>query len=289
MKPILYFKLLISTAIISAPFASLAMTDNQVDQNTTTVNGNATTDVNGMTNQNTTNMNGNVTTDVNGNNNTMVNHTGVHVKSTKDIPTPAEDRIITESVKKWIDKSRVLSKLDVGVKTNQGIVTLSGTVNSDSEASALVELAMSIIGVRDVNTSELKVRASQQPVLDTWITAKAKGALIREEIFGNRDVAPTRVIVETKNGVVYLTGTVNNQQQITNAIEIVKKIDGVKQVIYKFSKVLPHTDPVLDDQHNDSTQNGTMQNHMDQNHTDTTNGNGTMNGTQNGNGQSNSY
>lgn len=290
MKSTTYFQLLLLTALTTSPMYVYAMNNENMDQNQ---NGNVTTTTNTNPNNTTTNTNA-VTTEQQ----VITPGEGYHnipIKkpSTRaEIPTPSEDATITASIKKWIDKSKVLSDLNIGVATQQGIVTLTGTVNSDSEASALVELSSSIIGVRDVNTSNLKVKGSTQPLKDFWITAKVKGVLIREEIFGKRDVAPYRVVVETKNGIVYLTGTVDNQQQITNAIELVKKVDGVKQVVYKFSKLLPQQQPDSMMQYNgDATHtetsttqtNGTMNNTTETN-TNTTTNNGMYNNT---NGTSN--
>lgn len=156
-------------------------------------------------------------------------------------PTPQEDKIITESIRTHIKNSAILSKLNIDVQTNQGVVTLSGNVDSDSQTSSLIELAQSIIGVKDINADNLKVANSQQPFTDMMITAKIKGLLIREDIFGTKDIASVNMSVETKNGVVYLTGAVDNQEQVKNAIKLIEGVDGVKKVEYKFQKIVPIT------------------------------------------------
>jgi len=154
--------------------------------------------------------------------------------------TPEDDAAITNTVKKLINQSKTLSKLNVNVSTTKGVVMLNGTVDSETQASSLVEHAESVIGVSDVDTSKLTVKDSQHPLTDTYITAKIKGLFIREKLFGEKDIAAINTSVETKDGVVYLSGMVDNKQQINNAIEIIKKyIPEVKSVEYSVKKVTP--------------------------------------------------
>lgn len=138
------------------------------------------------------------------------------------------DTVITAKVKSKIAMDPSLSVFKVDVSTKKGLVNLSGEVNSDTDASALVELTQSTNDVRDVNTRYLKIKNSQQPFTDTAITAKVKGTFIREKIFGN-DISPL-IKVETNNGIVYLSGNVNNAREITNAVTLAKTVNGVKHV-----------------------------------------------------------
>ncbi|MGY0610696.1 MULTISPECIES: BON domain-containing protein [unclassified Luteimonas] len=66
---------------------------------------------------------------------------------------------------------------------------------------------------------------SDQPVDDTWITTKVKTSLLADE-----DVAGLQVDVETVNGVVTLSGDVDSQAQIDEALRIASGIDGVTDV-----------------------------------------------------------
>lgn len=152
--------------------------------------------------------------------------------------TPKDDANITHALKKLIQESKTLSKLNVHVSTTKGIVMLEGTVDSDTQVTSLIEHAESIIGVSDVDTSKLTTKDGKQPLADTIITAKIKGLLIREKLFGEKDIAAINTSVETKDGVVYLSGVVDNQKQIDNAIEMIKKyVPEVKKVEYSVKKV----------------------------------------------------
>lgn len=66
---------------------------------------------------------------------------------------------------------------------------------------------------------------SQEPVSDTWITTKVKADLLT-----TKNVPGTEVKVETVNGVVTLSGTVDSKAEHDRAISVAKGIKGVKDV-----------------------------------------------------------
>jgi len=69
------------------------------------------------------------------------------------------------------------------------------------------------------------MNASTKPVADTWITTKVKADLLASD-----GVSGTDVKVETKNGIVTLTGTVATQAEYDKAVSVAKGVDGVKSV-----------------------------------------------------------
>lgn len=68
-------------------------------------------------------------------------------------------------------------------------------------------------------------RDSNQPVNDTWITTKVKSSLLADS-----DVSGLDIEVETVNGVVTLSGQVDQQSQIDEATRIARDIEGVTDV-----------------------------------------------------------
>lgn len=140
------------------------------------------------------------------------------------------DGLITETVKNKLSNDPVLSKVILNIQTENGLVYLKGTVDSETEANTAAELAQSIDGVKDVNTSRLNVKSSKQPLTDSYITAKVKGKFIQKKVFTSSEVAAMSIKVETNNGIVLLSGTADNVDQINNAIEIARSVSGVKQV-----------------------------------------------------------
>ena len=66
---------------------------------------------------------------------------------------------------------------------------------------------------------------SNQPVSDTWITTKVKADLL-----ATSDVSGLDIKVETANGIVSLSGDVDNRAQIERATAIARDIEGVQRV-----------------------------------------------------------
>ncbi|MCX7211872.1 MAG: BON domain-containing protein [Burkholderiales bacterium] len=61
---------------------------------------------------------------------------------------------------------------------------------------------------------------------DAWITTKLK-----TEQMGASPAIWSDINVETKNGVVQLSGFAKNQADVAKAVEIARKTDGVKSVV----------------------------------------------------------
>ncbi len=147
------------------------------------------------------------------------------------------DNEITNKVKMKISEDPMLrhSQMNVNINTDHQVVSFSGVVSSESEASTLVELAQSTVDVKDVNTTDLKVKDSKQPLSDTFLTAKVKGKFLKEKLFGDKEVSAWTIKVETNNGVVYLTGTADNKEQVENAVKLAKAVSDVKQVKFRIT------------------------------------------------------
>jgi hyperosmotically inducible protein len=144
--------------------------------------------------------------------------------------TALDDAATTAKIKVFILRDPVLSKLDVKVETNDQVVKLSGKVDTDNQASKLVEIAQSIADVKDVDTSDLQIKKSDQPASDVLITAKVYGLFLREKLFGDKDVSAFSIHVNTNNGIVTLTGTADSENQVNNAIALAKSVKGVSSV-----------------------------------------------------------
>jgi len=140
------------------------------------------------------------------------------------------DTVITAKIKSGLTTNKATHALNIGVTTNDGVVTLNGTAKSDTEASTAVQIAESTDGVKDVNASDLKVMGSTQPLTDTYITAKVDGMFIKNNLTsGTPNIPVTTIKVETKEGVVYLSGTAT-KAGIEKAKMVAKSVDGVKEV-----------------------------------------------------------
>lgn len=131
-------------------------------------------------------------------------------------------------------KSQVQSALGeysatVQVQVSNGVVSLSGQMDSDTDYERAVTLAESVKGVQDVNVDNLTVKGSDRPLNDTYITAKVRGALIREDLFGT-DIPSWTISVETKNAEVFLSGKVDSEAEKQKIKQIAQGVRGVTSV-----------------------------------------------------------
>lgn len=156
--------------------------------------------------------------------------------TSQTVGTAAKDTWITAQIKSDLAANSATHAINISVETNNGNVTLSGNTASDTEATTAVLIAESTQGVNNVDASQLNVSNSNQPLTDAYITAKIKGLFIKDKIIGGGSSVPvTQVKVETQQGVVYLSGTVNNHYQLRKAISLANSVDGVSKVISTLS------------------------------------------------------
>lgn len=151
----------------------------------------------------------------------------------------SSDNGITARVKENLAGVERLKGDDIGVKTVNGVVTLSGTVRDPHAKFAAVQAAISVEGVR-VLDDELKTAPVQRKVAmvdsrsgkpmprhsarDDKITANVQQLLA--------DSLPSRykVGVVTTNGVVYLSGDLQSRDAIARVSTLVAQVNGVKSV-----------------------------------------------------------
>ena len=140
-----------------------------------------------------------------------------------------DDSTLTAKVKAALVDHESIKSTDISVKTDQKVVTLSGFVESQAQAEEAVKVAKGVEGVTSVR-DKLHVRDSKNTSVkgyagDTAITSEVKAKLLADDIVPSR-----KVKVETTDGVVQLSGTVDSQAQSDRAESIAKAIDGVKSV-----------------------------------------------------------
>jgi len=144
------------------------------------------------------------------------------------VGTEIDDSVVTAKVKSALIEDADIKSFDLKVETRKGEVMLSGFVDSPSQMERAVAIARAIVGVKNIdNKMSLKGTATSvgNKVDDGIITTKVKAALLADSSVKSLDIA-----VVTRKGEVQLSGFVNNQSQIDQAIEVVRKIEGVSSV-----------------------------------------------------------
>ena len=140
-----------------------------------------------------------------------------------------DDSAITAKVKAALVDHDSIKSTDISVKTDKAVVTLSGFVESQAQAEEAVKVTKQVEGVKSVS-DKLHVRDGKDSSVkgyagDTATTSEIKAKLLADDI-----VPARKVKVETTDGVVQLSGTVDSQAQIERAESISKAVDGVKSV-----------------------------------------------------------
>lgn len=113
----------------------------------------------------------------------------------------------------------------IGIKAEDGIVTLKGTVSDESHKTLAEDTASGLPGVSSVDNQLATQAEVAEENADTWIGRKVKLALLF-----HRNVSGFQTDVDVKDGVVTLKGEVENAAQKQLASEYAADIEGVKSV-----------------------------------------------------------
>lgn len=148
----------------------------------------------------------------------------------------ASDSQITAQVKQQLAGVEGLKGVNVGVKTADGVVTLTGTVKDRYAKSAATTAVLSVEGVK-VLDDELKVGAVPKRVADPRPGKVASRSAEDDKITADvrqllAQSVPRRykLAARTDHGVVYLSGDVMDGAAIERLKGMVAKVDGVKHV-----------------------------------------------------------
>jgi len=151
--------------------------------------------------------------------------------------TQTTDAGITGTVKTKLAADDQVRASEINVDTAKGVVTLTGNVDSEAARDRAVQLAKDTNGVRNVKDM-ISVRSGEQTgqapdpnrtvgerIDDAGITMRVKAKLLDDPL-----VKGLKIDVDTRDGVVYLTGTVPSAAERTQAIELARTTEGVKNV-----------------------------------------------------------
>jgi hyperosmotically inducible periplasmic protein len=152
----------------------------------------------------------------------------------------SDSGITTRVQSKFFTDDEVRAR-DITVTTENQVVTLAGTVRSDTERQRALSLARSVDGVRSVE-DQLTVegtsgvtpgghdesgaaRSATDGVDDAWITTR-----IQAKYFVDDLVRGSRVDVSTQRGVVTLSGEVRSEDEKRRAEELARNTEGATNV-----------------------------------------------------------
>jgi osmotically-inducible protein OsmY len=164
----------------------------------------------------------------------------------------ATDTGITTAVNARLAADDEVSTYNIDVETADSVVTLTGEVDNPRARERAIELARNTDGVRDV-VDRLTVSSGAMPSSGAGVGLPV-GAEQREprdaeadvgdltantvliskvktQLLADRTISGLKIDVDSRAGVVTLTGTVASEAEKTKALRIARETEGVKSVI----------------------------------------------------------
>ena len=139
-----------------------------------------------------------------------------------------DDSVTTGRVKAALIADPTTKAHQIDVETFKGTVQLNGFVDSAASKARATQIARNTTGVEEVRnnlTVKTDGRSGSDVIDDAAITVKVKAALA-----GDPRTKAHQVNVETREGVVQLSGFVNNYEAKSTAAELARAVDHVKSV-----------------------------------------------------------
>ena len=145
--------------------------------------------------------------------------TGVSARASE-----TDERIESSAKKSYVFKT-YLKDDAVKTESENGVVTLTGTVKEESHRSLAQETVASLPGVKSVD-NKLEIKGERPTEnSDAWLGMQVKYSLLY-----NRNVSGIKTDVAVTDGIVTLQGEAENQAQKDLAGEYAKDVEGVKEV-----------------------------------------------------------
>jgi osmotically-inducible protein OsmY len=161
---------------------------------------------------------------------------GAMQASGEDKGTP-KDAWITGKLEATYAFNRHLSAFDIHTDTTNGVVHLTGAVESDIDRDLAGEIAKGVDGVTSVkNDLTLKPGArsakteSSQRTFGTFVDDATTTAMVKSKLLANPNTKGLKIDVDTRGDVVTLSGTVSSAEEKQLAEELARNTGDVKQV-----------------------------------------------------------
>jgi osmotically-inducible protein OsmY len=187
----------------------------------------------------------------------LVGWTGAVAAALLTVACAQSDPGITSAVKSKMAADDTVKAYRIDVDTKDRVVTLSGAVDTPQARERAVEIARGTEGVQDV-VDRLTITPGATPTtgVDDPIQREGREAVregqdkardagdampdlsdagitttVKAKLLGDTRVPGMKIDVDTKEGVVTLTGTVSAGTEKERAVELAKATNGVKSVV----------------------------------------------------------
>lgn len=140
--------------------------------------------------------------------------------------TQIDDAAVTAKIKAKLAADPEVNPFEIDVDTTDGVVRLSGMVEDRGDRDEAVRIARNTDGViRVVDDLKIGDPTLGEVISDQWIETKVKSKLAADP-----EVNPFNVDVDVVDGVVTLTGEVEDRKTRDEAVKLARNTKGVRRV-----------------------------------------------------------
>ncbi|MBI3452793.1 MAG: BON domain-containing protein [Rhodospirillales bacterium] len=136
----------------------------------------------------------------------------------------------------WLQKDQALLG-DMNLQIHEGRVLVTGSTKDADLRAEAITLAWKAKGVREVIN---EVEISSEGGIVNYARDTAISAELRTRLLFAKEVQSVNYSIETVNGVVYLIGVAQHQEELDRVLNIARNIANVRRVV---SHVLMKDDP----------------------------------------------
>lgn len=138
------------------------------------------------------------------------------------------DSIITIKIKDHYTQTEVSEMLSrISVNSMEGRVLLTGSVINKKYSEEAAKMAWQVKGVKEViNEIEINNKGMKDRAKDLFIESTIESKLLLE-----KDLSSINYIVDVNNGVAYLLGIAQNEDELKRSLQIARSTKGVRKVV----------------------------------------------------------
>ena len=142
------------------------------------------------------------------------------------------DTGITTKVKSELATDDLVKARQINVDTKDRVVTLTGEVATEAEESRALEIARKTEGAANVidQITIVPERAVATPPAESSLTDAGITAAVKTKLLADPDTPGLKLDVDTKDHVVTISGTVANEAQKNEVLQIARNTEGVRGV-----------------------------------------------------------
>lgn len=144
---------------------------------------------------------------------------------------------ITTKVKAQMAVDETVRAYPLEVATQDGVVTITGNIDSEAAKERALTIARQtkgVVAVKDMISVKIASASGDAPapgrtvgvtIDDAGTTLRVKGRLLEDPV-----VKGLQIDVDTRDGVVFLTGIVGSEREKAQAVKLTRETEGVKDV-----------------------------------------------------------